>query len=261
MKKFLLATVGLVALGMAAPASAADLAARPYTKAPPMVAAIYDWSGFYIGANGGWGSSHKCFDITNFPGATVVPTFREGCHDATGGVVGGQIGYRWQNAGWVFGLEAQGDWADLKGSNVSVFIPNWTNNSKIEAFGLFTGQVGYAWNNVLWYVKGGAAVTDDKYRGTVTPTGALFDSASETRWGGVIGTGLEFGFAPNWSVAVEYDHLFMGNHSHNFTSTGVLAVVPVGGVFRTDSIRQDVDLVTARINYRFNWGGPVVGRY
>ena len=54
MKKFLLATVGLVALGMAAPASAADLAARPYTKAPPpMVAAIYDWSGFYIGANGG----------------------------------------------------------------------------------------------------------------------------------------------------------------------------------------------------------------
>ena len=75
MKKFLLATVGLVALGTAAPASAADLAARPYTKAPPMVAAVYDWSGFYVGANGGWGSSHKCWDITNFLGATVAPTF------------------------------------------------------------------------------------------------------------------------------------------------------------------------------------------
>ena len=264
MKKFLLATVGLVASGMAAPASAADLAARPYTKAPPMVAAVYDWSGFYVGANGGWGSSHKCWDISNFLGATVVPVFREGCHDATGGVVGGQIGYRWQSAGWVFGLEAQGDWADLKGSNVSAFIPAWTNNSKIEAFGLFTGQVGYAWNNVLWYVKGGAAVTDDKFRGTVTATGALFDSASETRWGGVVGTGIEFGFAPNWSVAFEYDHLFMGNNSRSFTSTGVLgaAIIPVGGVFRTDSIRQDVDLVTARINYRFNWGGgPVVARY
>jgi outer membrane immunogenic protein len=258
MTKFLLATVGLVALGIAAPASAADLA----VKAPPApVVALYDWSGFYIGANGGGAWSHKCWDVTNFR-APVAP-FREGCHDATGGVVGGQIGYRWQSAGWVFGLEAQGDWADLKGSNVSVFIPAWTNNSKIEAFGLFTGQVGYAWNNVLWYVKGGAAVTDDKYRGTVTATGALFDSASETRWGGVVGTGLEFGFAPNWSVAVEYDHLFMGNHSRNFTSTGVLgaAVVPVGGVFRTDSIRQDVDLITARINYRFNWGGPVVGKY
>jgi outer membrane immunogenic protein len=109
-------------------------------------------------------------------------------------------------------------------------------------------------------VKGGAAVTDDKYRGTVTGTGALFDSASETRWGGVVGTGLEFGFAPNWSVAVEYDHLFMGNHSRDFTSTGVLPV-PAGGVFRTVSIHQDVDLITARINYRFNWGGPVVGKY
>src|ERR1700730_10058472 len=262
MKKFLLATVGLVALGMAAPASAADLAARPYTKAPPpMVAAIYDWSGFYIGANGGWGWGHKCWDITNFPGATVVPTFREGCHDATGGVVGGQIGYRWQSAGWVFGLEAQGDWADLRGSNVSLFIPRWTNNSKIDAFGLFTGQVGYAWNNVLWYVKGGAAVTDDKYRGTVTATGAVFDSGSETRWGGVVGTGLEFGFAPNWSVAVEYDHLFMGNGDITTTSAGVLARIPGRSIFRTDSIRQDVDMVTARINYRFNWVGPAIGRY
>src|SRR6267378_5561357 len=116
MKKFLLATVGLAALGMAAPASAADLAARPYTKAPPMVAAIYDWSGFYIGANGGWGQERRCFDAV-----TVAGTFlgAEGCHTASGGVAGGQIGYRWQTGGWVFGLEAQGDWADLRGSNIS----------------------------------------------------------------------------------------------------------------------------------------------
>ena len=65
MKKFLLGTVGLVALSMAAPASAADLAARPYAKAPPaMVAAYYDWSGFYVGMNGGWGSSRKCWTDT-----------------------------------------------------------------------------------------------------------------------------------------------------------------------------------------------------
>ena len=109
MKKFLLGTVALVAF--AAPATAADLAARPYTKAPPMIAAIYDWSGFYIGANGGWGSSRKCWDIVNNGGAAIVPIAPEGCHDATGGVAGGQIGYRWQSAAWVFGLEAQGDWA------------------------------------------------------------------------------------------------------------------------------------------------------
>jgi outer membrane immunogenic protein len=258
MKKFLFATVGLAALGVAAPASAADLA--PYTKAPPAPApVIYDWSGFYIGANGGGGWSHDCLDVTSFRGP--VASFREGCHNASGGVAGGQIGYRWQSAGWVFGLEAQGDWADLTASNVSLFIPAWTNNSKIDAFGLFTGQVGYAWNNVLWYVKGGGAVTDNRFRGTVTATGALFDSASDTRWGGAVGTGFEYGFAPNWSVGLEYDHLFMGNHSVTTTSAGVLAGIPAGSTFRTDSIRQDVDIVTARINYRFNWGGPAIARY
>src|SRR5262249_44489516 len=90
MKKFLLGMAGLIAL--AAPASAADLAARPYTKAPAMIAAVYDWSGFYVGANGGWGSSRKCWD--QVAGGVFVAA--EGCHDATGGVAGGQIGYRWQ---------------------------------------------------------------------------------------------------------------------------------------------------------------------
>src|ERR1700682_3007063 len=163
MKKFLLATVGLVALGMAAPASAADLAARPYTKAPPpVVAPIYDWSGFYIGANGGGGTSRKCWDLVTTPAGIPVAPFREGCHDATGGTAGGQIVYRWQAASWVFGLEAQGNWADFRGDNVSLFFPADRNRSRIDAFGLFTGQVGYAWNNVLFYVKGGAAVTEER---------------------------------------------------------------------------------------------------
>ncbi|MCP4619031.1 MAG: porin family protein [Bradyrhizobium sp.] len=258
MKKFWVGTAGLALLASAGSASAADMAVKAPPPAPLPV--IYNWSGFYIGANGGGGWSDKCWDVTNF--RTPIAAFREGCHDASGGVVGGQIGYRWQSASWVFGLEAQGDWADLTASNVSAFIPAWTNNSKVEGLGLFTGQVGYAWNNFLWYVKGGAAVTSDKYRGTVTTTGILFDSASETRWGGVIGTGVEFGFAPNWSLALEYDHLFMGNHDITFTSAGVLAGIPAGAVFRTESIRQDVDMVTARINYHFNWGGPpVTARY
>src|SRR3979411_692012 len=105
MKKFLLGTVGLVALGLA-PASAADLAARPYTKAPlPMIAPIYDWSGFYIGANAGWGWSRKCWDLVTTPAGVPIAPFREGCHDATGGTAGGQIGYRWQARQWGFGLE------------------------------------------------------------------------------------------------------------------------------------------------------------
>ncbi len=251
MKKLLLTVVGLAGLGIA-PALAADLAARPYTKAPPpMVAPIYNWGGFYIGLNGGGASARKCWDINNLAGVPVVPAFREGCHDATGGLFGGQVGYRWQATNWVFGLEAQGDWADLTGSNTSLFfVPGTTNRTKVDAIGLFTGQVGYAWNNVLWYVKGGAAVTHDKYSGQFL--GVTFDNASETRWGGAVGTGVEIGFAPGWSVAFEYDHLFMGSHNNTFTAV-------IGGLSRVDNIKQDVDMGTVRVNYTF--GGPVVAKY
>src|ERR1700748_531542 len=182
MKKLMLVTASLVALGAAAPAVAADLAARPYTKAPPMVQAAYDWSGFYIGINGGGGTSHHSW------GNTVCGP--EGSHDATGGTVGGQIGYRWQQGPIVFGVEAQGNWADFSGDNVSLVFGD-RNRTKIDAFGLFTGQIGYAWNNVLLYAKGGAAVTDNKYEILAIPSGALLASNTDTRWGAVVGAGLE----------------------------------------------------------------------
>ena len=154
----------------------------------------------------------------------------------------------------MFGLEAQGNWADFKGSNASLQlfgVPS--NRSTVNGLGLFTGQVGYAWNNALLYVKGGAAVTSDKYQGFFTATNIVFDNASETRWGGVIGAGLEYGFAPNWSVGIEYDHLFMGTRSVGFTTV----IIPFAD--RTDRISQDVDMGTVRLNYRF--GGPAVARY
>jgi outer membrane immunogenic protein len=260
MKHFLALATGAAALSMSMSANAADLAARPYTKAPaPMVAAVYDWSGFYIGLNGGGGWSRKCWDQTAV-GVIAIAPFAEGCHDATGAVAGGQIGYRWQSAAWVFGVEAQGDWADLKGSNVSNNFfrapGDLTNRSKVDSLGLFTGQVGYSWNTFLLYVKGGAAVTHDKYDGFVVNPAVLnpnIDHASETRWGGTVGVGGEFSFAPNWSFGVEYDHLFMGTRDITFTSTAGPTIS------RTDRIRQDVDMVTARINYRF--GGPVIAKY
>jgi outer membrane immunogenic protein len=250
-KSVLLTMVGLGALGIA-PALAADLPARTYTKAPAFVAAAYDWSGFYVGINGGGASSHECLTITSAAGSAVFPS-SEGCHSATGGLVGGQLGYRWQSANWVFGIEGQGDWADLKGSNASLtaLIP-YTNQTKIDAFGLITGQVGYALNNVLLYVKGGAAVTDNSYSSFFTATGIQFNQASETRWGGAAGTGIEVSFAPNWSVAAEYDHLFMGNSNVTFPASNI-------AVTRSDTIKQDVDIGTVRLNYRF--GGPVIAKY
>jgi outer membrane immunogenic protein len=248
MKKFLLGTVGLVALGISAPALAADLAPRPYTKAPPpMISPVYDWSGFYIGINGGWGQNRDCRS-----GVLTGADF--GCHDANGGTAGGQIGYRWQSGGWVFGLEGQGNWADFSGSNVNTAFPAFTVRSKMDAFGLFTGQIGYAWNNALLYVKGGGAVTDTKYDSIVNATGALDTSAgSNTNWGGTVGAGVEYGFAPNWSAAIEYDHIFHTSQTLTFTSA---AGVPLAD---PRNVGGDTDLVTARINWRF--GGPVIAKY
>jgi len=245
-------------------ASAADLAPR-YAKAPPPpIAAVYNWTGFYVGINGGGGSAHTCWDLVGFVGLPVTPPEDQGCHNATGGTVGGQIGYRWQSVNWVFGVEAQGNWADFKGSNANPLaaLANSNDVTKIDGFGLFTGQVGYAWNNVLLYVKGGAALVSDKNSITLisanSPTtfaGQVFASGSETRWGGSAGVGLEFGFAPNWSVGVEYNHLFMGTRD---VQTNL--VPPFGTtIWTTNRIGQDVDVGTVRVNYHF--GGSVVAKY
>lgn len=264
MQKIVLAATASILFCTAA--SAADLPARTYTKAPVAPVAVYNWTGFYVGINGGGGSARKCWEITRDGGTPIIPPINEGCHNATGGTVGGQIGYRWQSAAWVFGVEAQGNWADFKGSNQNLYtlglgFPQYVDQSKVDSFGLFTGQIGYAVNNVLFYAKGGAAVVHDKYNNFFSvpfggiPANVNFSEGSETRWGGVVGVGLEFGFAPNWSVAVEYDHLFMGTRN-----VGLSLIPPAGpGPASFHNIRQDVDVGTARLNYRF--GGPVVAKY
>jgi outer membrane immunogenic protein len=252
MKKFLLGTLGLVA--MAAPALAADL---PVKAPPPVLPPIFNWSGFYIGGNGGWGQSDSCWNIIEAVGFDGL-----GCREKSGGIIGGQIGYRWQlpNNHFVFGLEAQGDWANFRSSRVSLVEPDLTFGSKTDALGLFTGQWGFAWDTWMWYVKGGAAVTSNNFFVTDTPTGIGLASASSTRWGGALGTGFEYAFGPNWSVGVEYDHLFMGGADYAFAVTN-RPILALGAINR---ITQDVDMVTIRFNYRFGgygYGGPVVARY
>ena len=117
----------------------------------------------------------------------------------------------------MFGVEAQGDWADLSNTRVSLLNPGFSTRTKTDGIGLFTGQIGYAWNAALLYVKGGAAVTSNRFSILDTLTGIELASASATRWGGVVGVGFEYGFAPNWSVGLEYDHLFMGDANNSFS--------------------------------------------
>jgi outer membrane immunogenic protein len=253
MRKSLLGIAGLLALGLGTPASAADMAVKAPPPAPLPV--IYNWSGFYIGANGGWGQSRNCWDFL----FVAAPVLSDGCRDRDGGLFGGQIGYRWQASQWVFGLEAQGDWADLSSTRLSLLpvVPTLSTTVKTDAIGLFTAQIGYAWNAALFYVKGGAAVTRNRFDIFETVTGLGLVSSSATRWGGALGVGFEYGFAPNWSIGAEYDHLWMGTANNSFTSVDPRLV----GILN-NRITQDVDMFTLRINYRFGgYGAPVTARY
>jgi outer membrane immunogenic protein len=258
MKKGFMAVLGLMVVG-AVPVQAADLPAKVYSKTPATLAAAYDWSGFYVGLNAGGGTSRECWTNLFALGAPTIPAVSEGCNQTSGALMGGQVGYRWQWTNWVFGVEARGDWSNMSGANASFLLAGppptnqVTNQGKINGLGLFTGQIGYAWNNVLWFVKGGAAVTSNKYEGINTATTILLDQASDTRWGGAVGTGIEIGFGTNWSVGVEYEHLFLGTSMLNFSG------IPGGGLSRTDTIQQNADIALLHVNYRF--GGPVVAKY
>jgi outer membrane immunogenic protein len=233
---------GALALVAAGAASAADLPIRPAPPAP--IPVVYNWTGFYIGANGGGAWANKCWD---FAPAVGVPV-REGCHNANGGVVGGQVGFNWQTGAFVWGVELAGDWAfALSGSNDSlVFVaPQNTNRSRVDGIASVTGRIGYAVDATLFYFKGGGAWASDKYDSRITATGVLTASASETRTGWTVGGGFEYGFTPNWSVGLEVDHFDFGRRNVNFIGPGA-------GVDRID---QTVEMVTVRLNWRFGWGG------
>jgi outer membrane immunogenic protein len=254
MKRLVLA-VSLLGIS-AASALAADLP----MKAPVAAPAVYDWSGIYFGGFGGWASSRDCWVVNQTALVGVIqPGINEGCGNATGGVAGGSFGYRFQSGNLVAGMDAMGGWAGLSGSNTSLAAgligAAVTNQSKMDAFGLYTGHFGLAWNNSLFYLKTGLAVTDNKYQGQFTGTGVAFDQANETRVGYAIGLGYEYGFTPNWSVGVEYNHFFMFNSANN------LNLIGTNTLSRVDTIQQDVDMVLLKVNYHFGLGGPVVAKY
>jgi outer membrane immunogenic protein len=246
MKKVMLPTIAFVAFGMALPAFAADLPQREYAKAPvAMALPVYDWTGFYIGANGGYGSNRACWGSF---GNGLIP---KGCNSKSGGMFGGQGGYRWQAGPLVFGLEAEGDWANLRASLPSVFVAGGTDSAKVTSVGLFTGQIGYAANAALFYLKGGAALANNNFLvQNAAGTGLYY--ATSHKLGATVGVGFEYGFTPNWSAGIEYDRLMMGNANNSFS-------VPAGAAAVTNTISQNIDMVTVRVNYKF--GGPVVARY
>ena len=242
MKKIWFITASVVALSATAPAFAADLAARTYTKAPPMMMAAYDWSGFYIGLNGGGGTSHNCWTFvgSTAKAATMPPAALSADRSAIAG----------RRVRWCSAWKRRATGPISEASNASLLFATSQSNQNRCVRTVY--RPGWLYLQQRVALREGRRARLPTTSTTInTLPGALLASATETRWGGVVGVGLEYGFSPNWSVGVEYDHMFMGTSTINFTPAGL----PAGA----DSIKQDVDMFTARINYKF--GGPVVARY
>jgi outer membrane immunogenic protein len=220
MKRSVVAGLGFLALA-AMPASAADLprGAVPY-KSPAYVAQ-YNWTGFYLGINGGgaWGDSNwNGFAISNSP---------------SGGMIGGTAGYNWQGSGspWVFGLEGDIDWTGIKDSAACGAVNCQTRNNWL---GTVRGRVGYAWDRFMPYVTGGVAFGDIESN----VTGLVGHNDTNAGW--TVGVGIEGVIAGNWTAKLEYLYTDLGSTTCSAVACGVATNVDL-----------DLNILRAGVNYRF----------
>jgi outer membrane immunogenic protein len=222
MRRVLLTSVALLAAVTTA-AIAADLPRAMPAKAPAFVPVTYNWTGFYLGINGGygWGRSRwSGFGTSN---------------DPSGGMIGGTIGYNWQAMGspWVFGLEGDIDWTDIKSTFANAACPTGCQ-TKNNWLGTARGRVGYAWDRVMLYGTGGAAFGDIEANQGGRP------GASDTKVGWAAGAGVEGALVGNWTAKLEYLHVDLGSINCGVVSCSV----PTRVGFHADEVR-------AGVNYRF----------
>jgi outer membrane immunogenic protein len=237
MKKLLFGAAAC--LVFAAPAFAADLRPRTYTKAPVYTApeVVYNWTGFYIGGHVGGA----------FPGGS---SFEGSDARFLGGVQGG-FDYQFAT-NWVVGAEAQYSWLGGNSGGGVVFPGGTLVTGNTNQLGSATARLGYAFGPTLLYTKGGYAWRGNNDIGvSFGGLPAAFTTSGNHRDGYTVGAGLEYMFAPNWSVKGEYQFYNFGN------TTFTAGPAPIIGA----RFRDDEHTVKLGVNYRFGWGGPVAARY
>lgn len=256
MKKLALAATILTASVVSA--SAADLAARPYTKAPPPVAAIYNWGGFYIGGHiGGAWTNQEWVNVAN---TTLFGDLGpgEGFRQRNSGIVGGgHLGYNWQAGNFVFGLEGTVSGLDNKGSVLNTVFGAGLDDRfswRADWMATVTGRLGLAAQNNLFYVKGGYAGVNNNLS-VVDNVLANVGSGSQTHWhnGWTVGAGWEYGFTPNWIIGVEYNYAAFETKRYQLNNTQAAAV------YSFDAKPRDIQWAVVRLSYKF--GAPVVAKY
>ncbi|ALK08633.1 outer membrane protein [Blastochloris viridis] len=223
-------TLALLATTMiAGTASAADLSSRRYAPVQAPTAYAFNWTGFYLGGNVGYGWGTNDWTAPSWSAGKLNTDF-------DGFVGGGQLGFNYQMGNIVLGLQG-----DISGSNLEGKVYGFDGEElKNEATWLasITARVGYAVDRALFYVKGGAAWTD--LDSTFVDGAGDVWKKSKTRDGWTVGAGVEYAFAPNWTTFVEYDYYDFGNKNTEFG----------GDLYKVDT---DVSVVKVGVNYRFGY--------
>lgn len=256
MRKIYLTTAAIVAISTST-AMAADIGAMPPKAYPPVTAS---WTGAYVGLNAGyaWGKADQtAVDNNFFPprfGVFATPSLKP-----TGFIGGGQIGYNWQSGLLVLGSEVDFSGMGVKtDQTINPFFSGKPNNSATYSSQydwLLTARLRAGVTvapNWLLYVTGGLAVTHVHDSISGNPRTFFGDtlitwSDSKTLYGGTIGAGMEYAFAPNWSMKVDYLYAAFNDTTPTVTSSVDLPVV-LGPI---TSIKHNLNVVRAGINYKF----------
>ncbi len=212
-----------------APSFAADAVVEDV--APVVVETGYNWSGFYVGVNGGygWGDTNHYFTATSLSA---------GDWDVNGGLVGGTLGYNWQPFGsnWLLGVEADAAWSGIDGDGDRTGCNTGDCFTDMRAFGTARARVGAAFDNSLIFVTAGGAFAN-------VDAGILNsnDNDSDNRFGWTVGAGFEYGFTNNWSAKAEYLYADFGDDV-NYT---------IGGSVNPTEVDLTTNIVRVGLNYRF----------
>ena len=224
----LLASAAFAVLTATNPAVGADMSSRPL---PTFVPPPFSWTGFYIGANLGGGWAHSTLN-DSFTGISLG-------NGSSGVVGGGQLGYNYQFGGLVLGAEWMFDGTSLNTSRTLGALQgaadtNWTTT--------IAGRFGVAADKVLYYGKAGGGWANNSATLTNLNNGTQVGS-SNTNGGWLLGAGVEYAFAPQWSAKIEYDYL--GLNTWNVNST---LFAPNADRF---SVSRNIQTLTAGVNFKF----------
>jgi outer membrane immunogenic protein len=209
---------------------------------------VYNWSGVYLGINGGYGfGSSELTDPQNPSSLTTGGSTSSGSFNTNGGLLGGTLGVNFQTGGFVFGVEGDWDWQGLQGTNNSSFCNILASGTpscetKSDWIGTIRGRAGYAADRVLFYATGGGAF------GNVQTGLNTLSLQSNTEFGWTAGAGIEWAFADNWTAKVEYLFVDLGNTTCNTSANCGFDA----GIASNNSVSFTESMIRAGVNFKFN---------